>query len=145
MLGLTGGIVRSVVYPDPSSLGIWRWSRVDIPCGGDWLLGRSASSSLGGSGKYSGLLMTRTRLLDIGVDAVYILVGRYMTDQTPNVQRDLCLDDIYPWSSASRLRFMSRVTLCCADSCLASSTGTLDTGLLEISATSAHHDQYLKG
>ena len=39
-----------------------------------------------------------------------------------------------PWSSASLFLFISFDTLCCAASCFASSTGTLDTGLLEISA-----------
>ena len=39
----------------------------------------------------------------------------------------------YPWSSASRLRFISRDTLCWAASCRASSIGTFDTGLFDIS------------
>ena len=39
----------------------------------------------------------------------------------------------YPWSSASRLRFISRDTLCWAASCRASSVGTFDTGLFDIS------------
>ena len=40
----------------------------------------------------------------------------------------------YPTSSASRFRFISRETRCCAASCLASSRETLETGLFEISA-----------
>ena len=38
-----------------------------------------------------------------------------------------------PWSSASRFRFISFDTLCCEASCFASSIGTFETGLLEIS------------
>lgn len=41
----------------------------------------------------------------------------------------------YSGSSASRLRFISLETLCCAASCLASSGGTFDTGLFDISAS----------
>lgn len=40
----------------------------------------------------------------------------------------------YSTSSASRFRFISRETRCCAASCLASSRETLETGLFEISA-----------
>ena len=43
------------------------------------------------------------------------------------------LGDDQPWSSASLFLFISLDTLCCAASCFASSIGTFDTGLLEIS------------
>ena len=47
----------------------------------------------------------------------------------------------HPWSSASLFLFISFETLCWAASCLASSLGTLDTGLLEISAKGLGADQ----
>lgn len=53
---------------------------------------------------------------------------------TPHAKTPAGVPAPQPRSSASLLRFMSRVTRCWADSCLASSCGTFDTGLFDISA-----------
>ena len=60
----------------------------------------------------------------------YISLGKCNNRHPKIIRRK---ERIYPRSSASRFRFISRETLCCAASCLANSGGTLDTGLFEIS------------